>query len=292
MPAFFRSSETLWPALTRITFGPYFMLSVICSVTRPDEPFASPLAVNGPGAAWPIVAPPDGGFGAVRAREAPGPAQAASASVSTSAAPTYNLCIEAPPRQRYSRTGAERRPVKPFNPSSGVTRQRSAPSPGQMAAAVLAPDLGGLAAAPARAAAHALGDPLDDVVGENRVQEVDTVRLAGGQHPTARVGHRRRERLVVVVGEAERHAHVARAPLGEREPRHLQRRLDVGERPLVLDLQPEEQLAARVERPRVGHVQVLARRNSPDLGRVRLAAAAAPAVVEPVADPERVERVA
>ena len=118
------------------------------------------------------------------------------------------------------------------------------------------------------------------------------VGLAGGQHARPRRVHLGRIGRVVLVEMAEAHAHVARPPLGEGQPRHGQARLDIGERPPVLDLEPEQQLAVGVERPDDRARAVLLPGQAPDLGRPRLPAAAAPALVQPRADADRLVRVA
>ena len=42
----------------------------------------------------------------------------------------------------------------------------------------------------------------------------------------------------------------------------------------ILDLEPQQELAVRVQRPRVGRLQIVARSDPPDVGCVALAAAA------------------
>ena len=64
-------------------------------------------------------------------------------------------------------------------------------------------------------------------------------------------------------------------PLGERDPRDPCRALHVGERARVLDLDPEQQLAVRVERPGIRSGEVLVDRDPPDLRRTDLAAVSA-----------------
>ena len=63
-------------------------------------------------------------------------------------------------------------------------------------------------------------------------------------------------------------------------PGTLASRLGVGEGAHVFDLQAEQQLAVRVQRPRVGALQILGHGQAPDLGRMRLAAAATSANVQ------------
>src|SRR5206468_8311043 len=74
---------------------------------------------------------------------------------------------------------------------------------------------------------------------------------------------------------AERMAQVARAKLGEAEAGHGQDLVGTGDAFRALQLDAEQQLAVRVEWPRIGLGQVLVLRDAPDRHRRRLGAAPA-----------------
>ena len=78
----------------------------------------------------------------------------------------------------------------------------------------------------------------------------------------------------------ERHGHVRRSPLRERDPRHARRLLGPFEGAAVLDLQADKQFAVRVQGPGIGALQVLVRRDTPDPCGRDLAAGPAPSAPE------------
>jgi len=117
-------------------------------------------------------------------------------------------------------------------------------------------------------------------------------KASPAEDPLAGGSHVRGVRLVVLIRIAHRHAHVARAPLRERDPRNPRARLDAREGADVLDLEAEQELASRVERPRIGGREVVVDRESPDLGGAVLAAMAAAPDAQRRPHPGRVERVA
>ena len=73
---------------------------------------------------------------------------------------------------------------------------------------------------------------------------------------------------------AKRHSHIARTPLGKAQARHPANGVCVDHRLLVFQLEPQQQLAIRVKRPRVGNFQILLGRNAPYFGWLLLSASA------------------
>ena len=87
------------------------------------------------------------------------------------------------------------------------------------------------------------------------------------------------------------HSHVARSPLCETYTRHGSRLFGSRQAVAVLNLQSEQQLAIRVERPRVGLRNVLSWIHIPNGSWHALAAAAAQSLRDDVPC-KRLERVA
>ena len=113
-------------------------------------------------------------------------------------------------------------------------------------------------------------DPLDHVRRSHLVQERDAGRPAGRQHASPGREHVGGVRRVVLRGMSHGEPHVPGPPLGERDPGHRQARLDVGESADVLDLEPEQELPAGIERPGIRPGHVLGHRQAPHRRRVAL----------------------
>src|SRR5205807_7565255 len=137
---------------------------------------------------------------------------------------------------------------------------------------------------------HPFGEPGEEVGRRDVLEEGQAGGLAGPEDPRAGGSHVRGVRFVVLIRIAHRHAHVARAPLRKRDPRTPRARLDTGERADVLDLEAEQELAARVEWPGIGGREVAVDREPPDLGGALLAAVAAAPDAQRRAHAGRVER--
>jgi hypothetical protein len=134
----------------------------------------------------------------------------------------------------------------------------------------------------ARTNHHAFLDHLDDVLVVAAVEEEDLRVLRRLEDARARRAHWRRVRLILTLlrRAQQPEPHVARSPFRERDARHLRRLLGVGQRVAVFDLHAKQQLPVLVERPRVGLAQIVVLRESPDLRRESLTAAAAQSLIE------------
>ena len=109
-----------------------------------------------------------------------------------------------------------------------------------------------------------------DVLGIDLVEERDTRSPGGSEHAGSSVDQNLSHSGAV---DVERHPHVAGAPFGEPHTRHGRARLGVLERVSILDLQADQQLTVRVQRPGISETLILLLGDAPDLGGEPLAAA-------------------
>src|SRR6516162_9866490 len=145
--------------------------------------------------------------------------------------------------------------------SSARPRRPLARLPRHRAFGVLPSDLGGFLV---RGANHdAFLDHVDHVARTDRVEVEDLLSFGRGQDLGARLLHRGRQRSGPAF-DAKRERHVAGAPFSEADARDLGALLRVRQRVLIFELQAKKKLPARVERPRVGFLEVLVLRDSPD----------------------------
>src|SRR5258706_12273889 len=128
--------------------------------------------------------------------------------------------------------------------------------------------------------AHALVELGRDGLRRRALEEGDAALAARAKHFCARLLHLGRVGAARHRDVAERETEIAGPELGEAEAGHVEDRLAIRDAFRALELDAEQQLALRVERPRLAAREVLVLRDAPDRRRGRLRAAAARADAE------------
>ena len=107
-----------------------------------------------------------------------------------------------------------------------------------------------------RADHHTFFNPFAHIMGAHAVEEEYAGGVASALHARAGRDHIRRVGSIVGIGVAQAHAHVTRSPLCERDPRHGSAGFGILQRTPVLDLQAEQKLAVRIQRPDIGFLDI------------------------------------
>src|SRR5215831_15977749 len=129
--------------------------------------------------------------------------------------------------------------------------------------------------------AHALVELGGNILRRAGLEKRHAVFPAGGEDALARLSHFRRIRVARHRQIAERQSQIAGSQFGKAEARHGEDFLAMGDPLRALELDAEQQLAIRVERPRIAVAQVRLPRNPPHWSGGRFRAATARADPEP-----------
>src|SRR5215471_1090347 len=164
-------------------------------------------------------------------------------------------------------------------PAQG-TRRQNHPLDRHRAALVGAADPGGLLAM-AGDDADTLIELGDDVFRRAGFEERNAVLAAGGENALARLPHLGRVRVARHHTISERQTEIAGAELGKAEPGDGEDLFAIGDALRALELDAEQQLALRVERPRVAALEIFLGRDAPYRRGGSLRAATARADAEP-----------